>query len=199
MKKYIGLWSFIFALLVVPAIAFANPTDVKTIDEQSEIINANPDDVVAYFKRGDAYWRNGEYDLAMADENTAIEKKSDYAAAYVIRGLCYYSLKKYEAAIDDDTKAIELQADYGLAYRNRAEGYRIVGKYDLSIVDCDKSLQIDPTKLKAYYIKGLSLEKMLKNDDAIAAYRKIIELGTSNDGGLISDAKNRIIMLGGKI
>ena len=34
MKKYIGLWSFIFALLVVPAIAFANPTDVKIIEEQ---------------------------------------------------------------------------------------------------------------------------------------------------------------------
>ena len=199
MKQYLRVLSFILILSVFPMAVFASPTDDQVIEQQTQIINENPENAVAYFKRGDAYWRNGQYDLAMADENTAIEKKSDYAAPYMIRGLCYNSLKNYEAAINENTKAIELQPNYGLAYRNRAGEYRMIGKYGLSIADCDKSLEIEPTKLKAYYIKGLSLEEKSLNDDAIAAYKKIIELSTPNDTTLVSDAKNIIIVLGGTI
>jgi len=45
----------------------------------------------------------------------------------------------------------------------------------------------------------LSLEKLGKNDEAIVSYKKILELGTANDAKLISDAKNRIITLGGTL
>jgi len=200
MKQYLRVLSFILILSVFPMAAFASPAEDQVIEHQTEIITENPGNAVAYFKRGDAYWRKGQYDLAIADETTAIEKNSNYAAAYIIRSICYSSLKNYEAAIKDETKAIELQPNYGLAYRNRAVDYRLLGKYDLSIADCDKSLAIEPKQLRAYYLKGLSLEEKSLNDDAIAAYKKIIELSsTPADDSLATSAKNRIIVLGGTI
>jgi len=200
MKQYLRVLSFILILSVFPMAAFASPVDDQVIEQQTEIIAENPGNAVAYFKRGDAYWRTGQYDLAIADENTAIEKNSNYAAAYVIRSICYSSLKNYEAAINDNTKAIELQPNYGLAYRNRAIEYRLLGKYDLSIADCDKSLAIEPKQLKAYYLKGLSLEGKSLNDEAIIVYKKVIALSsTPDDDSLVSSAKNRIINLGGTI
>ena len=94
MKQYLRVLSFILILSAFPMVVFASPVDDQVIEQETEIINENPGNAVAYFKRGNAYFHNGQYDLAMADENTAIEKKNDYAAAYVIRADCYVKEKE---------------------------------------------------------------------------------------------------------
>jgi WD40 repeat protein len=53
----------------------------STIAAYTEAIRKNPDDATAYFKRGDAYGANGEYDKAIADLTEVIRLDPNYPGA----------------------------------------------------------------------------------------------------------------------
>ena len=53
----------------------------STIAAYTEAIRKNPDDATAYFKRGDAYGANGEYDKAIADFTEVIRLDPNYPEA----------------------------------------------------------------------------------------------------------------------
>jgi tetratricopeptide (TPR) repeat protein len=74
----------------------------------SAIILRNPEDVIAYHNRGDAYGLKGDVDRAIADYNKAIELNPNYAPAYNSRGRAYTSKGDYIHAVADVTKAGEL-------------------------------------------------------------------------------------------
>jgi tetratricopeptide (TPR) repeat protein len=61
----------------------------------SAMIQRNPNDVLAYQNRGDAYGLKGEVDRAISDYNKAIELNPNYAPAYTARGRAYTSKGDY--------------------------------------------------------------------------------------------------------
>src|SRR5262245_2303690 len=77
----------------------------------SALIQRNPNDVLAYHNRGDAYGLKGEVDRAISDYNKAIELNPNYAPAYTSRGRAYTSKGDYTRAVADVTKASELTAN----------------------------------------------------------------------------------------
>jgi tetratricopeptide (TPR) repeat protein len=74
----------------------------------SAMIQHNPNDVLAYQNRGDAYGLKGEVDRAISDYTRAIELNPNYAPAYTSRGRAYTSKGDYTRAVADVTKASEL-------------------------------------------------------------------------------------------
>jgi tetratricopeptide (TPR) repeat protein len=74
----------------------------------SAMIQRNPNDVLAYYNRGDAYGFKGEVDRAISDYNKAIELNPNYAPAYTARGRAYTRKGDYTHAVADVTKASEL-------------------------------------------------------------------------------------------
>jgi tetratricopeptide (TPR) repeat protein len=72
------------------------------------MIQRNPNDVVAYHNRGDAYGLKGDIDRAISDYTKAIELNPNYAPAYNSRGRAYTRKGDYDRAVDDVTKAGEL-------------------------------------------------------------------------------------------
>jgi tetratricopeptide (TPR) repeat protein len=74
----------------------------------SAMIQRNPNDVLAYHNRGDAYGSKGEVDRAISDYTRAIELNPNYAPAYTSRGRAYTSKGDYTRAVADVTKASEL-------------------------------------------------------------------------------------------
>ncbi|ASC73894.1 hypothetical protein XM38_048680 [Halomicronema hongdechloris C2206] len=71
------------------------------------------------FEQGQAAFRGGEPDSAIALYTEAIGADPNYAAAYVGRGGVYAVLKDYEAAIADFDQAIELDPELASAYGSR--------------------------------------------------------------------------------
>jgi len=63
---------------------------------------------MAYYNRAYAYNEKGEYDLAIADCNRAIELDPNLAVAYYNRGLAYKEQGKKAEAIADFEKFITL-------------------------------------------------------------------------------------------
>lgn len=78
------------------------------IDGCSALIQRNPEDVVAYHNRGDAYGLKGDIDRAISDYTKAIELNPNYAPAYNSRGRAYTRKGDYLRAVADVTKAGEL-------------------------------------------------------------------------------------------
>jgi tetratricopeptide (TPR) repeat protein len=69
------------------------------------------EDAEAYYNRGKAYKKNGQYDKAISDFTKAIEINPRHAGAYYTRGVVYYYKKDYEKALDDFIRAQKLGID----------------------------------------------------------------------------------------
>jgi tetratricopeptide (TPR) repeat protein len=88
-----------------------------------------------YYNRGDARFKKGETDRAIADFTKAIEKNPRFANAYYYRGMAYHRKKDHDRVISDYTKAIEINPRFAVAYAERALIYFIQKEYDKSWQD----------------------------------------------------------------
>jgi tetratricopeptide (TPR) repeat protein len=85
----------------------------------------------AYINRGNAYFYTGHVDLAIADYNRAIQRRSTKRhTAYFNRGLANESRKQHDQAFADFVRANELKPNWMLA-AGRVDYYRQQG-YELS-------------------------------------------------------------------
>lgn len=97
----------------------------------------------AYLSRGQEWYLKKDYDKAISDATTAIEKKTDYLYfAYANRGNAKRRKGLFAEAIADYTKAIELDRAFTAAYAARGISYESVGEKDKAISDFRKVLSL---------------------------------------------------------
>ena len=70
----------------------------------------------SYYDKGEDYFNDGKYQLAVNEFTTAIRLNPSYTDAYVYRGWAYNNLGQYQRAIQDYDKAIQRDVDYAFAY-----------------------------------------------------------------------------------
>ncbi|MCA2896703.1 tetratricopeptide repeat-containing S1 family peptidase, partial [Microcystis sp. M039S1] len=129
-----------------------------------------------YYNRGNLYYYQQKYDLALSDYDKAIELNPNYAKAYYNRGVLYYDQKKYELALADWNKAIELNPNFTDAYYNRGNLYYNQQKYDLALSDYNKAIDINPNDAGAYLNRGGLYSYQQKYELALADFNKAIEI-----------------------
>ena len=78
--QYIAL-TITFLILFLTELLI-QPSPARSIADLTQAIQRNPNDANAYFDRGRAYQRNGDYDRAIVDYTKAIKLKPDDAIAY---------------------------------------------------------------------------------------------------------------------
>ncbi|NCQ72802.1 MAG: tetratricopeptide repeat protein [Microcystis aeruginosa W13-13] len=138
-----------------------------------------------YFKQGEDYRNNNQYDKAIAAYNKAIEVNPQFAEAYLYRGGVYYNLKEYDKAMADCNKPQLFQAYLyrGLVYHNLKE-------YDKAIKDYNKAIEINPQDAYAYNNRGIVYHNLKEYDKAMADYNKVLEINPQdadayNNRGLV--------------
>ena len=72
------------------------------------VIRKIPDFARAYQGRGNAFFGDERFELAMEDFNTAIELEPRLAGAYVDRGRLHFKLENVQEAVKDLEQAIQL-------------------------------------------------------------------------------------------
>jgi tetratricopeptide (TPR) repeat protein len=87
---------------------------------ESGLSGSRPDDAAACLQRGNAYFKAGEWDKAIAEYDKAIQLQPDLAEAYYNRGIAYLSEGDSGSAIADLKKCIELASNPDL--RKAAQG-----------------------------------------------------------------------------
>ena len=80
----------------------------------TEIINRDPNALVAFKRRGFAYLDQRQVDLAIADFTKAIVLDPRDARLYAIRGFAYENKRAYDLAIADYTRAIQIDPKYAV-------------------------------------------------------------------------------------
>ena len=129
--------------------------DLSETEAYPRDVNAY-NDVNAYYNRGVAYRRIGDFNLAIEDFNEVIKLKPDYVDAYNYRGITYRDKGDNDRAIKDFNKTIELKPDVADAYNHRGVAYGNKGKYNHAIADFNKAIELEPGAVNAYNHRGVT-------------------------------------------
>ena len=152
----------------------------KAIDIFSEILAENPNNEIAYNRRGNVYLKLEQYDAAITDYNRAIALNPNYLKAYNNRGNAYFKLQLYESALADYNRVIELNPNLEFARYNRGNIFAKLGNYDAAISDYNRALQINPNFAEVYHNRGICYKNLGENKKARADFKKAEQLGYKN-------------------
>ena len=156
----------------------------NAITAYSEAIKLDNSIARYYRMRGECYFQIKNYNAAIADCKTALEKNPHFSSANILRGKVYFEIENYNAAIADFTTAIK-DDTYDLdAYLFRGFAYYQIKNYDAAIADLDKVIKDAPDFSTGYVVRGDAYGAKGIYHKAVADYRTGLEKGydTSNFG-----------------
>ncbi len=160
----------------------AEATWQLAIDVAQELASQAPGDpdcrkclADVYSRRGESYWKSGEYDRAIETCDEAIRIWPEHAKAFDSRGFAFFFKGNWERSIADFNQQIRLLPKFAWAYRNR--GWSYLGRdLDQTIADCTKAIELDPRLAMAYSTRANAYAKKGEFDNAIDDHNKAIEL-----------------------
>jgi hypothetical protein len=138
------------AVLVFGSLSYLTLNQIRvwknSIDLWGYVIEKEPDAVpLAYYNRGLAYVKNGQFGRAMADFGKTIElDPSDYRA-YNNLGVMYGQLGQFDRAIECFSITLYLNKDYDVAYMNRGKFYDKTGNRERAVADYQKACDLGNT------------------------------------------------------
>ncbi|MBA3028772.1 MAG: tetratricopeptide repeat protein [Desulfobacteraceae bacterium] len=136
---------------------------------------------LAYFNRGSAYLKKGDYNAAIDDFTKVLELKPDLISAYLSRGNTWIVKGNTDKALEDFTLAIAADPTWADAYVNRGTLWFKLGEFEMAWNDLAKSIQIQensPSCLvgAAHFLATCPDEKFRNGPLAVELSRKAIQL-----------------------
>jgi tetratricopeptide (TPR) repeat protein len=95
-------------------------------------------------KKGNYRLEDGQYERAVEEFNTALNKNPDHIQAHLGLAVTYMQLGRYEEAIKYFNRAIEIDPTLAVAYADRGILYDRMGKYSLALRDYKRALELEP-------------------------------------------------------
>lgn len=142
----------------------------------------------AYWSLAWAYYSTKSYALALTNYETAIpyykDDKQSLADLHYGKGISNIGLKKYEDVLVSMRTSINIDSTNDNCYSYSAEASYYLGKYKDAVYNYQKAIEFGGsdivTKAARYYWIGQSWSKLIKYEEAIAAYNKAIEINPKN-------------------
>jgi tetratricopeptide (TPR) repeat protein len=147
------------------------------LDLFNTVVDAEPDNSLAYDVRGSIYTALHDYDNALNDYSKAIELNPSFAQAYYNRGRIHSFLKHYDEALPDLEKSVELDSrNFGY----RAKGnigliYHQLGEYEKALEAFEASMAYEGSKADIFYFRGETYTALENYQAAIADFEAAIE------------------------
>lgn len=130
------------------------------VSKYAEALVISPDYGYAHFWKGYAHFYLDEYDLSIAELNTAFDQGFQPLQIYKLRWFVNFNLKNYDAALSDVQKGIILEPNNPTFSLGVADIYHAKGEYQKSIDAYKKALLIDPKNGDAYYYMAVDYENL---------------------------------------
>lgn len=162
----------------------------EAIGYYSELIEKNPQDVIAYAFRGWAWKQKKSLDNALKDYDKAVELSPNQSAWRNNRALIWLEKKDYDKAIADYDESIKLFPQYGLAYRNRGNCWLKKKEYTKALTDFRKAMELNPESPHAFNSAARLLaacpeEKLRDGAQALEAAKKANEMSDWKNGFML--------------
>ncbi|MBD2413370.1 serine/threonine protein kinase [Nostoc calcicola FACHB-389] len=150
------------------------------VKDFSQLIELEPQNALAYNKRGDAYYRLGDYEQAQADSSQAILLNPQDANAYYDRAFALYELGNYKEAIANYTEAIKLNSQDAYAYYGRGLARVQLKDNKGALGDFTKAIAIKAQYTEAYLQRGILRRRLRLRQAAIQDFDTIIKINPSD-------------------
>jgi tetratricopeptide (TPR) repeat protein len=134
-----------------------------------------PNAVPAHLGAAESYYELKDYKNALKYGQRAKQLDPNQAQVMQVLGNIYDAQKDYEQAIASYKRALELDANQPKVMRSLAEAYLRAGQFEPAYELLVSAAAAEPTAA-VYQHLGYAAMKLKKNDEAIAAYRKSVEL-----------------------
>jgi hypothetical protein len=125
----------------------------------------------------------GNYQVSLADFNTAIQLNANSAPAYYYRGVIKaFTLADTKGGLTDIDRAIQLDQKFADAYavRGLVKGFKLQDSKG-GLVDLDRAIQLEPNNTQAYGLRGLLKAIKLKDTPGgLADGNRTVQLEPNN-------------------
>ncbi len=164
--------------------AWIRKSDVHSADEALDFYTAqlenDPNDAVAYCRRGTVWKHKRQFARALADFDQALDIDPNNASAYASRASVRENLGQHELAVQDCSRAIALDRRCAVAYLNRGIAHAGRGDLQAAIVDFTTAIGLDPTDGLVYRNRGVVRSRLGQYELALADYREALRFDPSS-------------------
>jgi tetratricopeptide (TPR) repeat protein len=156
-----------------------NPANYQKINREAMEGMGMAPYYVSYLS-GEKFYREGDYDRAIAEYGLSISQKNDYADAYISRGNAWRKKGDMGRAIEDYTRAINIQGTYADVYNYRGFSYAQRGDFHKAIADYTLAIRYKTDYADAYFNRAYACGKLGYWDRAISDYTQVIKFEPAN-------------------
>ena len=142
------------------------------------VIEADPDNALAYYNRGYCFYSMKQYDKANTEFDKAIEINPRDSVSYLYKGLIRYFQQDYAGSIVFYDKALDIYPRYSMALYNRGISKGQLNDYAGAIADFNECLKYSPDFTDAIYNRGLAWYFSKQPQKACEDWQKAKELGS---------------------
>ena len=151
----------------------------------------DPQSAPALQNKGNALYHLGRSIEAMKCYDDALVVNPRFHEAWWMKGRALNALERHEEAIECFDKGLAINPRDDDALISKIKSLLRLGRNEEVMVFCDKTLAIDPQSAGAWFGKA-GMQDFLKHKDALASYRKFLELATSRSAKQIDYVRKRI-------
>ena len=127
------------------------------------------------------YYENDEYEMALVNYNSILDKESTDYELYKKRGNCYYNLGNNEAAINDYKQALIIKPNYADVLFNLGNIYDNMGIIDSALYFFRQYSYIRPHEAISYIrLSLIKLNEIAENDSSLFYAQRAIETEPEN-------------------
>ena len=155
----------------------ADSTLAREIREQTHIIESQPGNSEALYKRAVTWIQSHSYDNALADLNAALKNDSGNAAAWFSRAGVRYELIQHLSVQEDLTREITIGKMLPKSQSAQPPA-TVEHTYDQVIADYDHALALDPEFAFGWYNRGFVNSRMGNFREAVDDFSKAVALRT---------------------
>ena len=178
----VPLLSAVLALCIFAAMGYLTINQIgiwkNSIELWSAVIEKEPTNSFAYFKRGAAFFKMGRPDKAIADYNRSVALAPFHFEAFYGRGLALSRIGQFNEAIKDYTTALYIKPKYADAYNQRGLTYSYAGQYGKALEDISKAIELNPMNADAYINRGNLYLSAGSRGLAMSDFQKACDLGS---------------------
>ena len=159
-------------ILVDSTLSKLNSPELKAVNAD---LNKNPNNSILYYKRGQLYLNNKDFNAAIGDAQRAIKIDSTKADYFILLCDAYFFSNQTRLAKETLEYCLKLNPASTEANLKLAEMYFYVKKYQESINYINKALMVNQTLAKGYYLKGMCYKESSDTGNAVSSFQTAVE------------------------
>jgi tetratricopeptide (TPR) repeat protein len=170
----------------VEAIVALDKGDVaKALPELQQVVNASPNNPVAHFNLGRAFFMHGEGEQARQQFAKAIELRTEYTSARLSLAQLQVDRQEYDAAVKSAQDILKYDPNNNAAKLIASAAMMGQKKFGDSRAVLDQMLKVNPSSAEAVFELGVVDLAEKKYKEAEASFRRAYELNPASPRGLM--------------